>query len=29
VKRFINGDPESEVRQDADSYLQDILGESQ
>ncbi|MBI5820142.1 MAG: ATP-binding cassette domain-containing protein [Verrucomicrobia bacterium] len=28
VKRFINGDPESEVRQDADSYLQDILGES-
>ena len=28
VKRFINGDPESEVRQDADSYLKDILGES-
>ena len=28
VRRFINGDLESEVRQDADSYLRDILGES-
>ncbi len=28
VRRFITGDLESEVRQDADGYLRDILGES-
>ncbi|MBM4082207.1 MAG: ATP-binding cassette domain-containing protein, partial [Planctomycetes bacterium] len=28
VKRFIDGCPESEVREDAEAYLRDILGES-